>query len=638
MADETEVPRLVDQSLDTSLAHLHRPGEARAGRGAGARAARADPHARRARVSAAAAAGRVGRARSLPRARARRSRRRRDLPARGRLAASISSRGVQRRARDVPRGRAGCTSRATSCSRRISGGWSRSGRRATPRSRDCSTASPRTSSRRTASRAPATGSIPTRTTTIRTPTAGKRHRARGATGSVRPVESILRAFSRDLNVVLARRHPQDVRDRAGAVPEGARRPIAARLLGRAAARRRAAAGGWTSSRRAATGSKARYHHVLVDEFQDTSRKQWELVSLLVQAWGEGLGLADPARRSSSSATASSRSTASATPMSRCCRRRARFIDALRPGSTARALDRAQLPRRARAAGVRQRSLRRDGPERAPPRRLQVRRATTGFPIDAAQRRRARRGPVARRRHRRRLRRRAPRRSRPRSRASCARRPSATSRPASPRAATPGDIGILFRSRASHREFESALEAAGIPTYVYKGLGFFDADEIKDLSALIRFLADPSSELRAAAFLRSRFVRLSDPALAALAPRLAAALTVAGAARRARRARPTTTARRSSRRAGTCPRGWPASIACRRPTWSNSSCPRRPTPTSCAADARQQAWENLKKMRGLIRRIQNRGYATLRAHRRPSRFADRRRRVERRRSRRSTPST
>ena len=26
--------------------------------------------------------------------------------------------------------------------------------------------------------------------------------------------------------------------------------------------------------------------------------------------------------------------------------------------------------------------------------------------------------------------------------------------------------------------------------------------------------------------------------------------------------------------------------------------------------RQQAWENLKKMRGLVRRIQNRGYATL----------------------------
>ena len=89
------------------------------------------------------------------------------------------------------------------------------------------------------------------------------------------------------------------------------------------------------------------------------------------------------------------------------------------------------------------------------------------------------------------------------------RPCATARPASRRAARPADIAILFRSRDSHREFEAALERRGVPTYVYKGLGFFDADEIQDAVALLRYLADPLSDLRAAALLRSRLVRLSD---------------------------------------------------------------------------------------------------------------------------------
>src|SRR5437867_11688752 len=37
--------------------------------------------------------------------------------------------------------------------------------------------------------------------------------------------------------------------------------------------------------------EARYRHVLVDEFQDTSRAQWELVAELVRSWGEGAGAA-----------------------------------------------------------------------------------------------------------------------------------------------------------------------------------------------------------------------------------------------------------------------------------------------------------------------------------------------------------
>ena len=37
--------------------------------------------------------------------------------------------------------------------------------------------------------------------------------------------------------------------------------------------------------------ESRYHHVLVDEFQDTSRAQWDLIALLTQSWGEGAGLA-----------------------------------------------------------------------------------------------------------------------------------------------------------------------------------------------------------------------------------------------------------------------------------------------------------------------------------------------------------
>jgi ATP-dependent helicase/nuclease subunit A len=148
----------------------------------------------------------------------------------------------------------------------------------------------------------------------------------------------------------------------------------------------------------------------------------------------------------------------------------------------------------------------------------------------------------------------------------------------------------------------------VPTYVYKGLGFFDADEIKDLSALIRFLANPSSDLRAAAFLRSRFVRLSDAALERLAPGIAASLSgeepaVLSALEPGDR-QALELARRHVpawlRRVDRIP---PADLL-------ESLIPETAYACELRGARAPQAWENVKKLRGLIRRIQNRGYATL----------------------------
>jgi ATP-dependent helicase/nuclease subunit A len=172
--------------------------------------------------------------------------------------------------------------------------------------------------------------------------------------------------------------------------------------------------------------------------------------------------------------------------------------------------------------------------------------------------------------------------------------------------------VLFRSRASHREFERELERRGVPTYVYKGLGFFDADETKDAMALIRYLANPVSNLRAAAFLRSRVIRLSDRGLATLAPRLADALAAQPDEDLERRIAELD---QEDRTVLTVARRFvPAWIA-----RVDLVPPAELVETILAESAyayelrgarRRQAWENMKKMRSLVRRIQNHGYATM----------------------------
>jgi len=178
-----------------------------------------------------------------------------------------------------------------------------------------------------------------------------------------------------------------------------------------------------------------------------------------------------------------------------------------------------------------------------------------------------------------------------------------------RPARPADVAILFRSRDTHREFEKALERRSIATYVFKGLGFFEADEVQDAVALLRYLADPYSEIRTAAFLRSRLVRLSDPAVATLARNLSNAVLAAQV--------PAAVGSWSEE-----DRGVFTGLRQAVPVWL--SWVDRLTPSDVLrrvlaetayvqeiqGPRRQQARENLKKLGAMVRRFQNRGYATL----------------------------
>jgi ATP-dependent helicase/nuclease subunit A len=178
-----------------------------------------------------------------------------------------------------------------------------------------------------------------------------------------------------------------------------------------------------------------------------------------------------------------------------------------------------------------------------------------------------------------------------------------------RPARPADVAILFRSRDSHREFEAALERCGVSTYVYKGLGFFDADEVQDGLALLRFLADPLSDLRAAALLRSRLVRLSDSGVARLAPQLSAAIV--GAELPAAAESLTGEDRDVLLRLRHDVPKWLAQVD-RTPPWDLLSAILQETAYAfeTRGPAERQARENLKKLGAMVRRFQNRGYATL----------------------------
>ena len=351
--------------------------------------------------------------------------------------------------------------------------------------------------------------------------------------------------------------------------------------------------------------QSRYHHVLVDEFQDTSRPQWRLIELLIDAWSEGdtdtptsifvvgdrkqsiyrfrqaeVALLDEAARKIGVLSGGRSATRSITHSFRAVPELLAFVNAIG----------AELATPATTDG----GFRYDESDRFPAPEAAQGARRDGEPVL---------GIIAE----------------PTPAASAAalaleiERLLATAtvrdRHSAPRRARPDDIAILFRTRAGHRIVEDALTARGIRSYVYKGLGFFDAPEVQDLQALLRYLARPDSDLCAAAWLRSRFVRLSDVALARLAPDFSRAILDPAF---------------DAAAAGLD--GIDAALVARAradvPRWLEWAAHLTPgvvvdrVMAECAY-ARElsgrrldQARENVKKVRALIRRVENRGYATL----------------------------
>jgi len=82
----------------------------------------------------------------------------------------------------------------------------------------------------------------------------------------------------------------------------------------------------------------------------------------------------------------------------------------------------------------------------------------------------------------------------------------------------GDVAVLLRKTTNLEAFRRALLRRRIPHLVYKGRGFHGAREVMDLVALLATAADPDDTLALAAVLRSPLGPLSDDALVLLAQR------------------------------------------------------------------------------------------------------------------------
>jgi ATP-dependent DNA helicase UvrD/PcrA len=84
---------------------------------------------------------------------------------------------------------------------------------------------------------------------------------------------------------------------------------------------------------------------------------------------------------------------------------------------------------------------------------------------------------------------------------------------------PGQIAVLAHSvKLLPREFEEELRARGIPYVTTGGSGFFDREEVKDVLAMVRLVADPMDDGALTRLLQGPIVRLGDAETYRLASR------------------------------------------------------------------------------------------------------------------------
>ena len=85
----------------------------------------------------------------------------------------------------------------------------------------------------------------------------------------------------------------------------------------------------------------------------------------------------------------------------------------------------------------------------------------------------------------------------------------------PKPVEPDDVAVLLRSRTHLKKYERALEDAGVPYTVASGLGFYETPEVTALVNLLRALADPDDERALYGALRSPLFGFTDDTLARL---------------------------------------------------------------------------------------------------------------------------